>query len=126
MRTLLTILSLILMLTFVSSCDVLKQSVSTTAELYVGELKGQPVKYVDKNGYLQHFIDMKAPGFWAEHIKAVDFSPVKEFYSDIQSATTQAPASEMIETSDGRKLYWIPLFDDRGNLLIKPYSRVLH
>lgn len=126
MRNLLTLLSLIIMLTFVSSCDVLKQSVSTTAELYVGELKGQPVKYVDKSGYIQHFIDMKAPGFWAEYIKGVDFSPVKEFYGEVSAATTQQPNTEMIETNDGRKLYWVPLFDASGRLLIRPYTRELH
>lgn len=126
MRNLLTILSMILTLTFVSSCDLLKQSVSTTAELYVGELKGQPVKYVDKNGYLQHFIDMKADGFWAQHIKGVDFTPIKEFYGEVSEATTQSPATNMVETNDGRKLYWVRLFDSEGNLLIKPYTRELH
>lgn len=126
MKRLLFLIMTISILAFASSCDVLKQSVATTAELYVGELKGQPVKYIDKNGYLQHFIEMNAVGFWAEHIRGVDFSPVKEFYGEIPSSNSLTPGSESIETSDGKKLYWIPLFSSSGELLIKPYSRVLH
>lgn len=126
MKKLLFLLITVSLLGFATSCDVLKQSVSTTSELYVGELKGQPVKYEDKAGYLNHFIDMKAPGFWAEYIKGVVFSPVKDFYGEIPEATTQQPAGTIIETSDGRKLYWIPLFDPSGQLLIKPYTRELH
>lgn len=126
MKNLLIILMAVTLLAFATSCDVLKQSVATTAELYVGELKGQPVKYIDKNGYLQHFIEMKASGFWAEHIKGVDFAPIKEFYGDIPFSNSINPAQEMIETPDGRKLYWIFLFSPSGEQLIKPYSRVLH
>jgi hypothetical protein len=126
MKNLLILLMAVFLVGAVSSCDLLKQSVATTAELYVGELKGQPVKYIDKAGYLQHFIDMKAPGFWAEHIKGVDFSPVKDFYGEIPSSNTQEPGGEVTETADGRKLYWIPLFSSSGELLIKPYTRVLH
>lgn len=126
MKNLLLLLMAVTLLSIATSCDVLKQSVSTTAELYVGNLKGQPVKYIDKSGYIQHFIDMKAIGFWAEHIKGVDFSPVKDFYGEIPSSTTLEAGSDVIETSDGRKLYWIPLFKENGQLAIKPYSRVLH
>lgn len=126
MKNLLILLMAVTLLGLATSCDILKQSVSTTAELYIGELKGQPVKYIDKHGYLQHFINMKSIGFWAEHIKGTDFAPVKEFYGDIPFTNSVYPAQEVVETSDGRKLYWIFLFSPSGEQLIKPYSRVLH
>lgn len=126
MKNLLFLLMAVMILAVFPSCDILKQSVSTSAELYIGELKGQPVKYIDKKGYLQHFIEMKATGFWAEHIKGTDFVPVKDFYGEIPFTNSTYPANQVIETSDGRKLYWIFLFSPSGEQLIKPYSRVLH
>lgn len=123
----LSILLLALAFAFtVQSCDVLKQSVSTTAELYVGEINDQPVQFVDKAGYLHHFVDMKLPGFWAEYVKGVTFAPIKDFDFDAAEATSLAPSEKFKESADGKKLVWVQLFSDDGELLIKPYRRELH
>lgn len=126
MKNLLFLLMAVTLLSIATSCDVLKQSVSTATELYVGNLQGQPVRFEDKAGYLQHFIEMKAEGFYAEHIKHVTFTPVKDFYPDINASNTLTAPAPFIETSDGRKLYWIDLFDESGQLKIKSYTRELH
>ncbi len=117
---------MITLLVLVSSCDVLKQSVSTTAELFVGELNGQPVKYEDKNGYLNHFIDMKLPGFWAEYVKGVTFAPINDFDFEISDDNSLGKDKGFRETDEGKKLVWVPLFGSDGELLIKPYRRELH
>lgn len=126
MKRLLTILSLIMVIGIVSSCDLLKQSVSTTSELFVGEINDQPVKFVDKAGYINHMIDMQIPGFWAEYVKGVTFVPIKDFDFEMNAPTTLSDADKYKESADGKKLVWVPLFGDSGQLLIKPYTRELH
>lgn len=126
MKKLLFFLALIFTIGIATSCDVLKQSVSTTSELYVGSINDQPVKFEDKSGYLHHFIDMKIAGFWAEYVKGVTFAPIKDFNFDSMADNSLTPSNQLIETSDGRKLIYVPLYDASGNLLIKPYTRELH
>jgi len=123
------ILNLILALALaftVQSCDVLKQSLTTAAERWIGVINDQPVEFLDKSGYLNHFIEMKVPGFWAEYDKGVVFTPIKDFDFETGEATSLAPVEKFKESPDGKKLIWVQLFAENGELLIKPYTRELH
>lgn len=124
MKKLLLVAIGLLIVFSIESCDVIKQSVATTADLYVGELEGQAVKYVDKNGYLAHFISMKIPTFQAEWLGGVEFAPIKEFQFK-SGDTALSPGAEEGGKKE-RKIVTVVLFDPDGNLLIKPYTRELH
>lgn len=125
MKSLLVLFMSVFALVLIPSCNLIKKSMSTTTEIYFGQLKGQPVKFIDKNGYIDHLISMRKYGFYAEHIKGVNFSPINNFNWELQVEPEQLFEPQLIKTSDGSEIYWIPLLDRSGQLLIKPYSRII-